>query len=214
MPAARHPLQNRATPSGDLIAVPERGLFMGNRGNLHNHERQITSRRWTTIHWVTCLLEFKGRKRELMHPGYYTELFFLDEATAFAAGHRPCAECRRGDYNRFGELFRQVHPGEGRPRALELDTVLQAERRGPDRQQRRWQAALGSLADGVMVARAGSPTVALLWWHGKLWPWTPGGYAAPETATANETVSVLTPETTAAIFAAGYVPIVHPSASE
>jgi hypothetical protein len=99
------PLQNRVTPLGDLIAVPERGLVYGNSGCLHNARRQIR-RRYATRRWIACQLEFRGRRRaELMAPGRYTELFFLDEATALAAGHRPCAECRRPDYNRLTELW-------------------------------------------------------------------------------------------------------------
>src|SRR5690349_12183499 len=95
------PLQNRVTPLGDLIATPERGLVYGNRGCLHDANGRI-KRRWATRRWISCRLEFKGWHRsKLMQPGKFTELFFLDEATAFSAGHRPCALCRREDYNRF-----------------------------------------------------------------------------------------------------------------
>lgn len=93
------PRQNRVSPFGEIIAVPDRGLFMGNRGGcMHTADGQLTSRRWCNKRWITCVLEFKGRRRTLMSPGQYTELFFLDEATALSAGHRPCCECRRGDY--------------------------------------------------------------------------------------------------------------------
>lgn len=95
------PLQNRVTPFGEIVASEARGTLMGNRGCLHDEHRNLGRRRWTTKSWVTCLLSFGGRRRELMRPGYYTELFFLDEATALAAGHRPCAECRREAFRRF-----------------------------------------------------------------------------------------------------------------
>lgn len=94
------PLQNRVSPNGDIVATYQRGMFMGNRGILHNDEKELVSTS-KIKGWVTCRLEFKGRKRELMAKGRYTELFFFDEATAFAAGHRPCAECRRERYKEF-----------------------------------------------------------------------------------------------------------------
>jgi hypothetical protein len=106
------PLRNRVTPLGELIATPERGLVYGNRGCLHDEQGNIR-RRYATRRWIACRLCFRGRRRApLMAPGKFTELFFLDEATAFAAGHRPCAECRRSDYNRFGELWSALHPGQ------------------------------------------------------------------------------------------------------
>ena len=96
-------LQNRVTPFGEIIATPERGAYMGNRGGRihHNDRQELQTRRWASRQWITCLLEFKGRHRMVMQPNRYTELFFLDEVTAFAAGHRPCAECRRDDFSRF-----------------------------------------------------------------------------------------------------------------
>ena len=94
-------MQNRVTPFGEIVTSEARGTLMGNRGCLHDQHRALSGRRWTTRAWVTCLLSFKGRRRQLMRPGHYTELFFLDEATALSAGHRPCAECRREAFRRF-----------------------------------------------------------------------------------------------------------------
>src|SRR6478736_8868570 len=107
-----HPLRNRVTPLGELVADPARGLVYGNRGCLHDDRGRIR-RRYAGRRWIACRLEFRGRRRAaLMQPGRYTELFFLDEATALAAGHRPCAECRRPDYDRFVARWRRLHPAE------------------------------------------------------------------------------------------------------
>ena len=144
------PLQNRVTPLGELIAVPERGLVYGNRGCLHDGEGRIR-RNHATRRWIACRLSFKGWHREpLLQPGKFTELFFLDEATAFAAGHRPCALCRREDYNRFGELWR------GETGADAIDALLHAERLD-GRGRRLHDADLGELPDGAFVLREGEP---------------------------------------------------------
>src|ERR671930_1139988 len=109
---AAMPLQNRVTPLGDLVADPARGLVYGNRGCLHDAEGRIR-RRYNGKRWIACRLSFRGWHRHpLLQPGKFTELFFLDEATAFAAGHRPCALCRREDYDRFAEIWRDLHPGQ------------------------------------------------------------------------------------------------------
>jgi hypothetical protein len=142
------PLQNRVSPLSELIADPARGLVYGNRGCLHDDEGRIR-RRWATKRWIACRLEFRGRRRErLLQPGRYTELFFLDEATAFAAGHRPCAECRREDYVRFGELWRELHPGHVGADAM--DEQLHSERVDPrTRRQRHHEAVPIELPDGA-----------------------------------------------------------------
>ena len=212
MPGSR-PLQNRVTPFGEVVAVPERGMFMGNRGCLHNARKELTDRKWTTTRWITCVLEYKERRREVMRPGYYTELFFLDEATAFAAGHRPCAECRRGDYNRFLDLWRQVHGGSRRPLADEVDTELHAERVTATKQQRRWISPLAKLPDGTMVTRWDDSRRALLWHRQELWEWSPAGYTALGPAAGSVDVEVLTPPSIVRVFEAGYEPVVQPSAS-
>src|ERR1700733_7595293 len=118
------PLQNRVSPSGDLIAVPARGLFLGNRGGrIHTDARTLTARRWASRQWICCVLEFRGRQRHVWGR-FYTELFFLDEPTAFAAGHRPCFECRRADALAFADAWRVARKLPERPRAEHMDDVL------------------------------------------------------------------------------------------
>src|SRR5215207_1786318 len=142
------PKRNRVTPLGALVADPARGLVYGNRGCLHDDAGRIR-RDWNGRRWIACRLRFRGRRRRpLLQPGRYTELFFLDEVTAFAAGHRPCAECRREDYVRFGELWRELHPG--RAGADAIDAQLHGERvAGRERLLRR--SALDELPDGAFV---------------------------------------------------------------
>src|SRR6266581_3229530 len=132
------PRQNRVTPFGDLVAIQERGTFMGNRGVLHDAEGGI-KRAWQLKRWIVCVLEFRGRKRSVMTPGRYTELFFLDEATALAAGHRPCADCRHALFLDFCYAWVIAHPADstsGRPTATMIDDRLHAERLAPDRSKR------------------------------------------------------------------------------
>src|SRR5262245_57650764 len=172
------PRQNRVTPSGEIIATPERGTFLGNRGVLHDAEGRIR-RAWQVKRWIVCVLEFRGRKRQVMTPGRYTELFFLDEATALAAGPRPCAECRREPFNAFRTAWRSAHPGSDgspRPTADEMDGRLHADRVGPDRSQRRFRGNLDELPDGVFVAVAAWGGRAYLVWGDRLLAWSAGGY--------------------------------------
>src|SRR5437879_1969205 len=122
------PRQNRVTPFGQIVATPERGDFMGNRGVIHDRDGRIR-KPWRVKRWLICLLQFKGEKRAVMTPGLYTELFFLDEATALAAGHRPCALCRRERYNAFRDAW---HVGETRPSAIAIDERLHTERMNAD----------------------------------------------------------------------------------
>src|SRR5437764_12677942 len=146
--APETPRQNRVTPLGELIAEPARGLVYGNRGCLHDEAGHIR-RRYNGKRWITCRLEFRGWKRgALMQPGRFTELFFLDEATAFAAGHRPCALCRREDYHRFGEILRELHPSQRK--AVEIDAQLHGERLDGGA-QRLHEAQLDDLPDGAFV---------------------------------------------------------------
>ena len=151
------PLQNRATPLGDLIADPARGSVYGNRGCLHDEAGRIR-RRYNGKRWIACRLRFRGWHREpLMQPGRFTELFFLDEATAFAAGHRPCALCRREDYDRFVEIWRVIHPGQTGADAI--DAQLHGERLDPDTHgQRHHEASSDGLPDGVQRSRFGPHT--------------------------------------------------------
>jgi hypothetical protein len=206
------PLQNRVTPWGALVAVPERGLFMGNRGCLHDQQRHVI-RAWARLPWVTCRLDFKGRRRELMAPGNYTELFFLDEATALAAGHRPCATCRREAYGTFKELWTAANPqlaGRTDGSINAIDRQLHAERVDANGRKRTWSAVLGGLPDGVVVALA-QDAEPLLVRRGYLHPWLPGGYGSPVNADPQTRVLVLTPLSLTRMLAHGYVPQLHPS---
>jgi hypothetical protein len=198
------PLRNRVTPRSELIAHPARGLVYGNRGCLHDEQGRIR-RRWATRRWIACRLEFRGWHREpLMQPGKFTELFFLDEATAFAAGHRPCALCRREDYVRFGELWQELHPGPVGADAI--DAQLHAER-VDGRTQRLQEAALGDLPDGAFVLVEGEPWLVL---GGGLRRWTPAGYEGRMSLPARG--FVITPPTLVEVLRAGWkgaVPLLH-----
>jgi hypothetical protein len=166
--------QNRVTPFGDIRATPDRGAFMGNRGVLHDDGGHI-KRAWQVKRWTVCVLEFKGRKRQVMTPGRYTELFFLDEATALAAGHRPCAECRRGRFNAFRMAWRSAHSGSSGsplPTVDEIDSRLHAERVGPDRS---FEASLGEMPNGVFVRHTDWGEDAYLVWNDGLLAWSAGG---------------------------------------
>ena len=205
------PLQNRVTPLGELIAVPERGLVYGNRGCLHNDRGEIR-RLYSTRRWIACRLEFRGRRRPaLMMPGRYTELFFLDEATAFAAGHRPCAECRRSDYNLFGELWSGLHSGEQGADAI--DEQLHGERLVPDTRAHGLHAlAYNRLPDGALVMESGEPHLAL---GRRLLRWSPGGYGDARRRPTRGEATVITPPSLVAILGSGWtssVPLIHPSA--
>lgn len=205
------PLQNRVTPLGDLIATPERGLVYGNRGCLHNERGEIR-RRHATERWIACRLRFRGRRRSpLMAPGRYTELFFLDEATALAAGHRPCAECRRADYRRFGELWSALHAGQAGAGAI--DAQLHAERLIRGTGDRRLHAApYAELPDGAFVLHDGRPHLVL---GRQLLTWSPGGYTDRHRRPADGRATVITPPSLVAILSGHWapsVPLLHPTA--
>ncbi len=205
------PLRNRVTPFAELIADPARGLVYGNRGCLHDDAGRIR-RRYAGKRWIACRLRFRGWHRSpLMQPGRFTELFFLDEATAFAAGHRPCALCRREDYDRFGSTWRALHPGQ--LGADVIDAQLHAERLDPrTRGQRRHEAVLGDLPVGTLVVREGG---AWLVADGVLARWTPTGYAERIARRPAARVEVLTPPSLVEVLRAGWesaVPLLHPSA--
>ncbi len=200
--------QNRVTPLGEIIAAPERGTLMGNRGCLHDSQGRVTKRSARPA-WVTCLLSFNGRKRKLMSPGQYTELFFLDEATALAAGHRPCATCQKVRYNEFKMLWERVHPDQ--TSIAQLDNTLHRRRHAGVGRDALWMASRSELVDGVFLSEGRSPyDVALI--HGeRLYPWTPGGYLAPiGFATAGHVV-VVTPKPIVDVIRAGFRPRVHSS---
>jgi hypothetical protein len=198
------PLQNRVTPFGDVVALPGRGLMMGNRGILHDDSRRVV-RVFQVRRWIACVLEFRGRKRAVMRPHRYTELFFLDEAAAFSAGHRPCAECRNTDYKRFRALWERHHAAPAN--ADDMDAILHAQRLD-GRKKRTYSEDVANLPDGTYVVRDGR---AWLVWGNAMFAWSDAGYVArlPRPATAG--VDVLTPRSIVEIFAAGYQPNVHPS---
>jgi hypothetical protein len=207
------PLQNRVTPFGAIIAVPQRGTLMGNRGGrIHTPDKALTRRRWASRRWIACVLEFRGRRREVMAPDRYTELFFLDEATALAAGHRPCRECRRADHERFREAWLRGNAALGLPPDVsvdKIDRVLHAERVGPGGAKVTFACRPDDLPDGVFVARGDA---ALLVAGGALWEWSPGGYAGPLPLHRAAEAAVLTPRSIVRAIQSGYTPTVHPSA--
>jgi hypothetical protein len=206
------PRQNRVTPFGELIATAFRGTLMGNRGCLHD-ERQRVRRSYVGRRWIVCVLEFRGRHRAVMTPGRYTELFFLDEATALAAGHRPCAECQHARYRLFRDVWAAANPGRVPspvPSADEMDRVLHTERIGSDGVKRTYPTELSALPAGVMVADAqGRPFLVL---GQVLLPWEPGGYGAAVPQPVGATFRVLTPRSVVRALAAGYPVALHPSA--
>jgi hypothetical protein len=190
------PWRNRVNPFGEIEAVPERGTVMGNRGCLINRRRELI-RPFQLERWICCVLEFKGRRRPVMTPGLWTELFFLDEATALAAGHRPCCECRRADARRFLEFWNRAN-GQNFTRFPQLDAALHEERLRSSHPL--------TLADGVLVASADRP---YLYWQGCFREWTYGGYGTPEQLSGN--FRQLTPASIARALAQGYRPRTHPT---
>jgi hypothetical protein len=204
------PLQNRVAPDGTVFANFARGGFMGNRGGqMHDVHRQLTRRRWVTRQWISCVLQYKDRHETIMAPGRYTQLFFLDEATALAAGHRPCALCRRSDFLTFQSLWQNVHGLNVKPKAPDIDRQLHAERVDEARQKRVFQASLRDLPSGVIVR---SQEQMVLLWRGLNLPWTPAGYLAPITLQADASVDVLTPRSIVRLLKAGYLPRGGPGA--
>ena len=201
------PLQNRVTPLGDIIAVPARGMCMGNRGVIHDPARKVLlSRRWQHHAWVCCRLEFKEHQHPIMGAGTYTELFFLDEVTALAAGHRPCAYCRRSAFNDFVAAWSASEESSGVDRVLrapDVDQTLHRARVTRRREQIRFDAQIDDLPDGVFVQRE---TSAELVWRDKLYPWRPDGYLEPLARPVAGEVTVLTPRPTVSALRAGYRP--------
>jgi hypothetical protein len=208
------PRQNRVTPFGDILTTPARGTVMGNRGVLHDDQGNI-KRRWQLKRWLVCVLEFRGRKRTVMTPGHYTELFFLDEATALAAGHRPCAECRHARFLAFCNAWASANPADGgssRPTAPVIDDRLHAERLGSGRSKPSFLGKLDELPDGVFVTVPAWGEQAYLVWGRHLLAWSPGGYRERRRRPRQAKVKVLTPPSTVGTIQAGYVPDVHPTA--
>ena len=187
------PHRNRVTPWGEIVAVPARGLVMGNRGVLIDARGVQTRRRWTTLAWIACRMDFQGRKRPVAPPGRWTALFFFDDAAALAAGHRPCGYCRRDDYMRFKSAWAEVH---GEANVPEMDERLQTERLGP-----RLRVDPRTLPDGAFVGDARG-TGRLEKRRGRLWSWD--GYGEP--LDLPPSVPLLTPLAIVEMLQAGYLP--------
>ena len=208
------PHQNRVTPFSELVADPARGLVYGNRGCLHD-AHGVIKRRYGVRRWISCRLEFRGWQRgAFLQPGKFTELFFLDEATAFAAGHRPCALCRNADYRRFVTIWHELHPGD-EAGADALDVRLHEERVVPrisgGHAQRRFEAPFETLPDGTFAVLEDAAFLVL---GERLLRWTPAGYGAPRLRPKGQ-ATVLTPPSLVEVLRRGWtgvVPLLHPSA--
>jgi hypothetical protein len=201
------PLQNRVTPSGEIVSTPQRGLFIGNRGIIHDPAtKTLLNRRWSSKAWITCVCEFRGRRRDVMARRSWTELFFLDEATAFAAGHRPCFYCRRDDANRFRAAWERGN-GVANLHAPEMDEVLHRERLdGKAKRLHALPMPVGALPDGAMV-RAGEDSCLIVRGRALLWTWD--GYREAQGIT---NAVLLTPPSALRALAAGYRPVLHQTA--
>lgn len=212
------PAPNRVNPFGEIVAIDQRGLFMGNRGSIHRRPGEI-ARPWQVRRWITCVLEFKDWVAPKWQPGRWTALFFWDEAVALAAGHRPCALCRRGDYNAWLDAWQSA--SGNRPRADPMDDRMHADR-VVGRVQRRHTAAWVDLPTGTFVvvdragdgrSRAQSGEVPALVLDDRLVPWSTAGYGAPIERPIRGAATVLTPRATVDVLRHGYRPMIHPSAS-
>ena len=203
------PLQNRVDPWGAIHAVKSRGAFLGNRGIIHNPQKEIiTTHR--TQGWVTCRLNFKGRKQKIMEPGSYTQLFFLDEATAFSAGHRPCAECRRERYNEFKAAWIEVNSQllkDKPPISTNIDRIIHRERINR-KQKVTYTDSLDALPDGTMIEH---DSHAYLVWKDNIFQWSFFGYTPVDVKQIEGKVVVLTPRSYVRMFSKEFVPGVHES---
>lgn len=203
------PWQNRVSPQGLIEINRARGTFMGNRGVLHSTRKEV-KRQFKSKAWIICRLEFKGRKRKLMSPNSYTELFFLDEFTAFSAGHRPCAECRRSRYNEFRNAWMSGNKWDGSSviRASDMDEFLHRERIEGEKKVT-WSGRLWDLPHGTMF-ELDQKSYAIC--DGEILKWSFDGYRSAEGETFPENVDVLTPRSVVNVLATGFRPEFHPSA--
>jgi len=198
-------LQNRVDPQGNIISTSARGAWLGNRGQLHGKGKTIL-RPFKHKAWIICVLQFKNRHRLVMSPGLWTELFFLDEATAFAAGHRPCFECRREDANRFKAAWLKGNPGYGFDKKTSInkfDDILQAERIDTNNEKVTFEADISDLPDGTFVQIDDEPYLVA---NHLIHHWTPFGYDKTTAFPSSSKVTVLTPKSTVSAFSAGYRP--------
>jgi len=202
-------LQNRVDPFGVIIKTSARGAWMGNRGVLHNAGQEIL-RPFKLKAWITCLLEFNGKKRKVMAPDRYTELFFLDEATAFAAGHRPCFECRRMDFVRFKAFWLKGNPEynfDERISIQEIDKILHEERIDRQRAKVTFTESHLTLPNGTFVLYEKFPFLIL---NGLILRWSPSGYEKGIPIPQVDPITVLTPRSIVNAFRAGYIPQMQP----
>jgi hypothetical protein len=201
------PLQNRVTPFGEIVAMPERGLFTGNRGIIHDPAtRTLLERRWSSKAWLVCSCDYQGRRRQVMAGRSWTELFFLDEATALAAGHRPCFVCRRDAALGFRDAWTRGSAAPP-PTAKDIDATLHCERLdGGTKRRHLLPAPVDELPDGAMIA-LGTDAFAIA--GGRCFRWSPGGYSS--VAAPGEGAQLLTPPSSLRALGAGYRPILHPS---
>jgi len=198
-------LQNRVDPFGQIIKTPERGKWLGNRGVIHNGDKEIV-RPYKVKAWISCVLEFRGRHREVMMPNRWTELFFFDEATAFSAGHRPCFQCRYKAHIHFKETWLKGNPQFGftmKTPVADIDAIIHRERMAADKSKHTYEANLRDLPDGVFVIFNNAPHLVNA---GKLYRWSPAGYAQPGDFPETEKITVLTPQSIVNAFSAGYIP--------
>jgi hypothetical protein len=206
-------LQNRVTPFGELKAINSRGEFLGNRGKLHDDEKRIV-RNWERKQWITCSLEYQGIRREVFSKGSYSELFFLDEATALSAGHRPCGDCRRERLKEFKLRWQQANSDPGDVASIkveQIDNQLHEERTRRNLTKVTYTEKLSELPDGAFISIDG---IALLKWNRKLFEWSATGYLERLDVLPDDlVVDVLTPKSVVGAIKAGYVPQVHHSAS-
>jgi hypothetical protein len=201
------PLQNRVTPFGEIVAIPQRGLFIGNRGIIHDPAtKTLLRRRWTSKAWIVCRCDYKAIRRDVMARRSWTELFFLDEATALAAGHRPCFLCRRAAAETFRAAWMKGNGG-ARPAASDMDAILHGERlqRGAKRIHP-LPSPMADLPDGAMIA-ANDTTFAVA--AGRPYHWSVEGYRSIEIPPSID--GLITPPSTLAALSAGYRPALHPS---
>jgi hypothetical protein len=198
-------LQNRVDPYGNIIKAPERGAWLGNRGVLHNDKKEIV-RMYKVKAWITCALEFRGRYRQVMMPNRWTELFFLDEATAFSAGHRPCFQCRYKDHQLFKEFWLKGNPQYGfdmKTPVTKIDEILQTERVAANKSKVTYEENIKALPYGTFVLYNDKPCLLK---NNKLYPWAPGGYEKPIEFPGTAKLSVLTPRSFVNMFRVGYIP--------
>lgn len=203
-------LQNRVDPWGKMIRTNARGNWLGNRGILHNDAKEIIAP-WRHNAWIICKLEFKGRHREIFSPNSYSELFFLDEASALSAGHRPCAECQRVRYNEFKAAWSEANTNAELIPANQIDKQLHSERAIRGGGKVTFEMPFSELPEGAFIAQDGA---ALLLWKGRLYRWSFEGYKPEDyLPVAADLVQVLTPLSIVKTLQCGFLPQVHGSVS-